>query len=237
MVLTGCEVVFPLVPPSIDAPPVRVDEPLAYWRFDEGAGITAADASGHDNTGTLLNGPTWTSGGIHFDGVDDSVDIGDPADLRLTGSMTLSAHVTFDRIVEADMPIVTKRGGSPNRGWELYSDSGQFVVDVAIDGSTYVARYGVPAIQIDTSYHVVGVYDAAVGTLHIYIDGTLADDPTLHGNTSPVPAVPFSQFNSALHVVIGRSASSSTGQQFPGIIDEVRIYDRALSTAEVAALP
>src|SRR3989344_3676813 len=52
---------------------------VGYWTFDEGTGATASDSSGNNNTGTLTNGPTWTTGKIgqalSFDGVDDYVNI------------------------------------------------------------------------------------------------------------------------------------------------------------------
>ena len=57
-----------------------------YWTFEEGTGITTADLSGSGFTGTLLNGPQWVPGRIgrsapDFDGVDDSVNLGNPAAL------------------------------------------------------------------------------------------------------------------------------------------------------------
>src|SRR3990167_9799803 len=53
---------------------------VGYWTFDEGSGTTANDSSGNNNTGALINGPTWTTGKIggalSFDGVDDRVSTG-----------------------------------------------------------------------------------------------------------------------------------------------------------------
>src|SRR3989338_5343069 len=63
---------------------------VGYWTFDEGAGTTANDSSGNNNTGTLTNGPTWTTGKIgqalNFDGVNDYVDLGFPSALQLSGT-------------------------------------------------------------------------------------------------------------------------------------------------------
>ncbi len=71
---------------------------VAAYSFDQGSGTTAPDASGSGNTGTLTNGPTWSSAGkyggaISFDGVNDSVTVPDSASLDLTSGMTLEAWV------------------------------------------------------------------------------------------------------------------------------------------------
>ena len=54
--------------------------PVGYWKFDEGSGTLVSDASGNSNTGTLVNGPTWSTGvkgtALSFDGVDDYADMG-----------------------------------------------------------------------------------------------------------------------------------------------------------------
>ena len=79
---------------NVVAPP---SGPVAAYAFDDGAGTTAADASGHSLTGTLVNGPTWATGkygsAVSFDGVDDFVDLGNPAALQMTGSMTISGWI------------------------------------------------------------------------------------------------------------------------------------------------
>src|SRR4030042_5737253 len=58
---------------------------VGYWNFDATSGTTALDSSGSNNTGTLINGPTWTTGKIDnalsFDGVDDYVSISGNSDL------------------------------------------------------------------------------------------------------------------------------------------------------------
>src|SRR3989338_1965645 len=66
---------------------------VGYWTFDEGAGTTANDSSGNNNTGTLTNGPTWTTGKIgqalNFDGSDDYVKIPGTATLMSNFSVSL----------------------------------------------------------------------------------------------------------------------------------------------------
>ena len=74
-------------------------------------------------------------------------------------------------------------------------------------------------------YHVAGVYDAAERTLDIYVNG-VRDNGVLSGT------IPASQINSSVNVNIGRR---SGGFYFNGVIDEVRIYNRALSGPEIQA--
>ena len=70
---------------------------VAAYAFNEASGATAADASGTGNNGVLTNGALFTAGktgnGVGLDGVNDYVNLGNRASLRITGSMTLSAWV------------------------------------------------------------------------------------------------------------------------------------------------
>ena len=70
---------------------------LTYLKFDEAAGTVAFDSSGHNLNGTLVNGPTFVSGkignAISLNGSTQYVDLGKPAALQLTGSMSVSAWI------------------------------------------------------------------------------------------------------------------------------------------------
>src|SRR4029450_5537166 len=88
----------------------------AGYAFDEGAGTTAADASGHGLTGRLTYGPTWTTGkygmSVNLDGSDDYVDLGNPPALQITGSMTISAWIYAAGFPADDAAVVSKRSGT-----------------------------------------------------------------------------------------------------------------------------
>jgi hypothetical protein len=75
-------------------------------------------------------------------------------------------------------------------------------------------------------YHVAGVYNASAQTLDIYVNGVL-DNGTLRG------IIPASQLNAAVNVNIGRRTSLYGGFYFNGVIDDLRIYNRALSQSEI----
>jgi len=206
---------------------------VAAYAFSEVSGATTADASGSNNTGTL-NGATRTTAGqfggaVMVNGTGAYVDLGNGATLQLTGSMTVSAWIKAAGHPFDDAAVVSKRTGGANVGFQLDTtvDSGPRTIGFKLTSSTgaLMARYGATALQLNQWYHVTGVYDAAARTLNVYLNGAL-DNGALRG------AVTATQQNSPLNVNIGRRAGS-TGYDFNGTIDEVRIYNRALSPAEI----
>src|SRR3989344_2552273 len=97
--------------------------PVAWWKFDEGAGIIASDSSGNGNTGTLINNPAWTTGKIdgalNFDGVNDYVNVGAPAVLNNLPALSISAWIKPDSFANPGNDIVAKtHGETPTfTGW------------------------------------------------------------------------------------------------------------------------
>ena len=204
---------------------------VAAYSFNEGTGTTVADASGNGNTGTIV-GATWTTAGkygnaLSFNGTSSYVNLGNPTSLRLTGSMTLSAWVLATGNPPDDGQIIAKSNNSA--GWQLKTspDTGPHTFGIAIspNSSSHVQRYSTTVRSLNTWYHVAGVYNAAAQTLNIYVNGVL-DSGTLIGT------VPASQFNSTQNVNIGRR---SGGFYFQGTIDEVRVYNTALTQAQIQA--
>ena len=115
------------------------------------------------------------------------------------------------RVVEVGYQLDTTVDRGPRTiGFKLTSSSG---------GSMF--RYGATTLQANTWYHVTGVYNAATSELHVYLNGQL-DDGTLLGT------VTATQQNSTANVNIGRRPGSSSFN-FNGRIDDVRIYNRALT--------
>jgi glucose/arabinose dehydrogenase len=208
------------------SPPAGI---VAGYAFDDGSGTSAADASGHGITGTLTNGPTWAAGryggAISLDGSDDYVDLGNPSALRLTGSMTVSAWINSSQFPADDAAVVSKRGSI---GFQLDTtvDGGPRTIGFKLTSSTGadMVRYGATVLQANTWYHVAGVYDAAAGTMTVYVNGQVDAG-------SQVGTVTSTQRDSTENVLIGRRANG--GYLFNGRVDDVRIYDRALSAAEI----
>jgi hypothetical protein len=204
---------------------------VAAFSFDAGSGSSLADLSGNGNNGTI-NGASWTTtgkygGALSFNGASSYVDLGNPAGLRLTGSMTWSAWVYATGTPADDGQIVAKSGGSGSRGWQLKTspDTGPHTFGVAVsgDGNSNAQRYSTTVRTLNTWYHVAGVYNAAARTLDIYINGSL-DNGVLTGT------IPASQNDPNENVTIGKR---NGGLYFQGTIDELRIYNRALTATEI----
>ena len=209
--------------------------PVAAYGFDEGSGSVLGDSSGNGNNGTI-NGATWTTAGrfgnaLSFNGSSNFVDLGNPASLRTTGSMTWSAWIYATGTPLDDGQIVAKSGdGTGVDGWQLKTspDTGPhtFAVAVSGNGSTHTQRYSTTVRSLNTWYHVAGVYDAQAQKLDIYVNGVL-DNGVLRGT------IPTSQFDPALNASIGRR---SGGYHFQGRVDELRLYNRALTAAQIQAI-
>ena len=201
---------------------------VAAYGFEEASGTSVNDGSGNGNTGAV-NAATWATGkyggALSFNGSSSYVDLGNPSALNLTGSMTLSAWVMATSTPPDDGQIIAKSDNVS--GWQLKTtaDTGveTFGVAVSPDGTSHVQRYSQTVRALNTWYYVAGVYNASAQTLDIYVNGAL-DNGTLKGT------VPASQFDSSVNVNIG---ARSGGFYFNGLIDEVRIYNRALSAAEI----
>jgi hypothetical protein len=225
--LTSYRRIVVTVNPPAEVPPET--GLIGHWKMDEGGGQTTADATANGVTGELVNGPVWASGklgnAIDFDGSNDRVNLGNPTHLRLTGAMTLSAWVWIDSFA-GNGRIVNKQGGSGQRGWSLNIEQGGFAsFQIASNSSTLVLINGT-ALPTRQWVHLAGTYEPGVA-IKLYVNGAL--------NATRTSNVPASQHNSTLNVAIGNRPVGGT--PFNGVIDDVRIYDRPLTAAEVQQLP
>ena len=158
----------------------------------------------------------------------DFVDLGNPTALQLTGSMTVSAWINSSAFPADDAAIVSKRS-SGKVGFELNTtaDTGPRTIGFKLTNSSgaSVYRYGATTLQANTWYFVTGVYDAAAQTLHVYLNGQLNDGVSNGTVTS-------TQQNSTVNVNIGQRPGVSA-TSFNGLIDDVRIYNSALTQAQI----
>jgi hypothetical protein len=198
---------------------------VAHWTFDDGNGITAEDSAG-SNDGTLVNGPVWTTGSIggalDFNG-DDGVYIkgsaGTGSNLNIYNTdVTLSAWVnirTGGTIVARSKPhyITYQLQAYTWARANMYISPVHYAVDTA------------KILSPNTWYHIVGVFDRAANKGYVYVNGVLEAE-------GPLPDAQST--NDGLTKVGCRN--DATDQPFDGKIDDVRIYNRALSVDEVALL-
>jgi len=199
----------------------------AYWRMDEGAGSSVGDCSPSNNAGTLSGTFSWLSPGrigasaLTFAGA-GFVAVGTPASLQITGALTVMAWVRVDAFTNNGR-IVTHSGGVGQRGWDLNVEGdGSGAFHVSSDGTAAVT-VATPPLQTGTWLHLAGVYDPGL-ELRIQLDGVVTGR-----TTTGVPA----SITSSQEVRLGSRVDCCN---FVGAIDDARVYARALSTAEVAAL-
>lgn len=212
--------------------PVVISGLVAAYAMNEGTGTILTDVSGNGNHGVIY-GATWINNGrygkgLAFDGKTSYVNLGNSAALRLSSSMTISAWVWIVGKSSTDNQIVAKADSTG--GWQLKvtQDTGvrTFGVAVSPNSSSSTLRYSQARPTSNKWFHVAGVYDATARTMSIYVNGALTNG-TLRG------VVPPSQwYNLNQPVTIGRKTG---GSYFNGVIDETRIYNRALTAAEVQA--
>ncbi len=203
---------------------VNKDGLVGSWSFDEGSGIYAGDGSGSGNTGTIVDneGDQWTDGkfnrGIKFDGVDDYVQISNPSQLPL-GSSARSVFAWIKTSSGNKNILEYGSGGCNAQKLGLFINSaGDFRV------ATWCNDFTSPRIINDNSWHLVGFkIPGGTADVTVYIDETTYAGTFNGGFTPNTQAGPL---------VI----ASPTWGRFNGIIDEVRIWNRALSPDETVTM-
>jgi hypothetical protein len=206
-------------------PPPQVQPGLvAAYGFNEGIGVLALDSSGQANTGTLA-GPTWTTSGkfgsaLSFNGVDAWVTIADAPSLDVTTGLTIEAWVnpssgTGSRtIVLKEMPA--------GLAYALYSAvSGQRPVGY-VHTRRDASAVGTATVPLNTWTHLAFTFDGS--SLRLYVNGTLVRTSSSGGSSGPIVTG-----DGALRI----GGNAVFGEYFRGLIDEVRIYNRPLTAADI----
>jgi len=191
---------------------------VSLWHLSEGTGTTANDSKG-TNHGTIY-GATWVNGklgyALDFDGTDDRVDLGSPASLAVT-VFTLEAWFKLDAKAVDDF---THRSVLARyKSWSLVGNSWpslQAIVSIFDGTSWYIYKSNVET-EINKWYHLVAVRTAA-NDLYIYVNGkrTASYSNAAAPSTATQP------------VEIGHTPTEAANW-FDGIIDEVAVYNTALS--------
>jgi hypothetical protein len=214
---------------------------LAYWKFDEGSGTTTADSSGNGNTGTLTGSPVpaWTAGyrqnALSFDGTQNYVSVPHTAALNAY-PITVTAWFKTS-VTTSAQSIVNKYVSASMNGYNVFLYNGGLCAWYFTNGTTNNAIYDSssggnctlsPGVTVNnnTWHHVAFVVDTvANGGGKLYVDGALKATRNWTGSAGAT--------TTTQGISIGRYTGSGGTPYFPGLIDEVRIYGRALSAAEV----
>lgn len=190
----------------------------AAYAFDEGSGTTTVDRSGFNNTGTLV-GATWTTQGrfgkaLQFNGTSALVTAPDSPSLHLTSAMTLECWVFPTAVPLKWSDLIMK--ANDDYYLEATSPMGRLP---AMSSSFTSPLYGTTALTVNTWSHLAATYDGAM--MKLYLNGVVVSSRAQTG-TVPATGGPLSF-----------GGDAQFGQYFAGRIDEVRIYDHALSATEI----
>jgi hypothetical protein len=204
---------------------------VGYWPLDDASGSSAADQSGNGHNGTLNNGPIWTTGklgaALSFNGSNTTVDINQSV-LNTSNSFSVAAWVQLSDV--SSWHTAVSQDGTNVSGFYLQlTSSGQFafsLVNVDSTSSTTTRALSKFNPVVNTWYHLVGTYDASAKQSSLYVNGVLQ-------STVSVPAA----WNATGETVIGRAKWGGGPVDFwPGKIDDVRLYNRAVTASDVTSL-
>lgn len=205
------------------------NDPVLWYRFNETGGATAYDSSGSGKNAVLVNGPTWVSGregnAVNLDGSNDYLSL--PAGIvSALNDFTIAAWVRLDTVSTWSRIFDFGTGTNVNMFLTPRSSSGSIRFAITTGGSGSEQRInGSSALPAGTWKHVAVTLSGNTGIL--YVDGVEV------GRNSNMTLRPSSLGNTGNNY-IGRSQYSDP--YLDGSIDDFRIYDRAISAAEVQEL-
>jgi hypothetical protein len=226
---------------------------FAAFSFEEGSGSTFADSSGRGHHGRLYRTDTITreqgklGGGVRFDGTAYASYALFPASgevcanvPRLRGSLTASAWARFEQFGDwggytlGTVVMMQGTTGGLEGGWGLGATNGcgpqTAGFAIAVADSLRATRCGQTVLALDAWVHLMGVYDAEARTLDVYVNGELDSGALTPGSQA------ISEMISSPNHCAFLAAPANQSRLLIGSIDEVRLYERALSATEVRAL-
>ncbi len=208
-------------PDQTDSEPVT--GMVAYWKFDTGEGTEAFDSFGENDA--EISGASWTVGksgnALSFDGVDDYAQTPENTTLNLRGQdVTISVWVKFHEL--RNSYDIIYQYGLVREGYNMcVSDTNTAHMRI---GLNYLD--GDIPLEEEQWYHLVGVYDNSAGRITLFVNGV--EDKTLE-------EVSWGEEISFYHATIG-AYSLLDSQYLNATLDEVAVYDRALSQETVQTL-
>jgi hypothetical protein len=216
---------------------VRADL-AGHWTLDEGSGTTVADSSGNGNDGTIVNNPTWIPGvegtALEFHGLGapggggDYIDCGNDASLDITGPISIALWIRpgaddpEGQGTETAPMAKAESGMSPSWSWQVRYGWGSSEPFMGFQFNTTPRTWVYVGENLERHEwcHIACSHDGA--TLKCYLNGLETDSAPMGQITS-----------SSTPVLIG---SDGWGCDWIGAIDDVRIYDHALSAGAVAEI-
>jgi len=218
---------------------------VGWWKLDDassGTSTTAVDSSGNNNNGTTQNSPTWTSSGkvgnaLTLNGTTQWVRVPDSATLRISSSWTVSSWVKLSALPGSNdySAIVTKSDSDNATNYGLFVANSFSAWNTCNSGSVWAVAFQSDSqpeqlacvngsISTGTWYFLTGVYDSVAKYEYLYLNGVLVSSLS----TATVPA----SGPTGDDLAIGLDDCCISGLT-AGTVDDVRIYNRALSASEV----
>ncbi len=201
---------------------------VAAYGFEEASGLTAIDSSGVGNTGTLENGVARTGTGrlgaaLTFDGTDDAVRVANAPSLGLTTGLTVEGWVYPTALGTSRWRTLGAKERSGGFRYALFANDNQARPQAAIyaGGSVRTARGGAQ-LPLNTWSHLAMTYNGSV--LRLYVNGVQAASTSYTGSIATGTGV----------LRVGNSTTQNN-RGFQGRLDEVRVYNRALTAAQITA--
>ncbi len=185
------------------------------------------DYSGYGNNGTL-SGATYVAdragnpnAALHFDGVADRVQIPNTSSLNFTNAISISLWINVEEFFGREAYPIS-HGNWENRWkisitnqrirWTVKTTSGIRDLDSATE------------LELNTDYHIVTIYDGI--NFDIYLNGALDQHTTFSGDI----------LTTSFDLTIGQVLPGNTQYNFKGILDDIRLYDYALTAEDISAL-
>lgn len=222
---------------------VSADGLVAYWMFDDGAGTSLSDSSGNGHTGTIY-GATWVPGKIgqalRFDGASTYAQVPDAPDLSGWDKYSMEAWIYLNGLSQDNWQYVLEKDGCTSSsygfvwrqvGWRTPEDPDRLAsfFSPAADQS-FLIQYAnesdgpVKPSELDHAWHhFAATYDGT--TLIGYLDGKQVD---------AIPATGAVRASTGALYIGGMDSCPDFPRHFQGDIDELKIYSRARTAAEIA---
>jgi formylglycine-generating enzyme required for sulfatase activity len=204
---------------------------LVFW-LDAGipssyptSGTTWTDLSGNKNNGTLTNGPTFNSGSIVFDGVNDYINIPDANSLTNTSTLSINCWVRVTSFGGGFCTIIGKGTSDADEEYCILLNSSSLYFDVGNAAGPYTQP--TYTFNANTWYNISCVHSrsANVSSLLCYVNGVFLSNSTINSGNTPI--------DNSSPVSIGSRFYNSIFGAFNGNIVQVSMYNRVLSASEV----
>jgi hypothetical protein len=213
---------------------------VAHWPFDDGSGTVAVDVTGNGSDGTLNGDPQWVvgkiGGALEFDG-DDYVDCGDQDILNFgTNDWTVAAWIKTTQ-PDPDRGTIFANGGDNSGGIRFtlatHEANPNHITLTTDDNSTKSQALGQTVVIDGEWHHVAGMREGT--TTSVFVDGVLDGTNTVPDGYNLSGS---SQTDAYIGAIDGAAdpAVVALEKYYVGIIDDVRVYDTALTQDELQAV-